>query len=70
MSIGYHSPAVPAVCGGATVRSDAPDDLTAIEPLFSRVTPRLPPVQFIGTTGARYNMGGGQPDPPPSPARC
>jgi 2-aminoadipate transaminase len=42
---------------------DASDDLKAIEPLFSRVTPPLPPVQFIGSTGARYNMGGGQPDP-------
>jgi len=37
--------------------------LEAIQPLFSRIAPALPPVQFTGTTGARFNMGGGQPDP-------
>ncbi|HEX2516428.1 MAG TPA: PLP-dependent aminotransferase family protein [Chloroflexota bacterium] len=42
---------------------DASDDLKAIEPLFSRVTPPLPPVQFTGSTGVSYNMAGGQPDP-------
>ncbi len=44
-----------------------PDDLVnalpAVEPLFSRVAPSLPPVQFTGSVGSRYNMGGGQPDP-------
>ena len=43
--------------------------LGAIEPLFSRVAPPLPPVQFIGTVGARYNMGGGQPDPASLPRK-
>jgi 2-aminoadipate transaminase len=53
-----------------TVRSGGTgDSLTAIEPLFSRVTPRLPPVQFTGTAGATYNMGGGQPDPASLPRR-
>jgi 2-aminoadipate transaminase len=37
--------------------------VAAIEPLFSRVSAPLPPIQFTGTAGARYNMGGGQPDP-------
>ncbi|MGH2368078.1 MAG: PLP-dependent aminotransferase family protein [Chloroflexota bacterium] len=39
------------------------DALAAIEPLFSQVAPPLPPVQFTGAVGARYNMGAGQPDP-------
>ena len=34
-----------------------------LDPLFSRIAAPLVPVQFTGTTGARYNMGGGQPDP-------
>jgi 2-aminoadipate transaminase len=43
--------------------------LATIEPLFSRVAPPLPPVQFTGTEGARYNMGAGQPDPESLPRR-
>jgi 2-aminoadipate transaminase len=43
-----------------TTREDA---LAAIAPLFSRISAPLPPIQFTGTTGARYNMAGGQPDP-------
>jgi 2-aminoadipate transaminase len=50
-------------------RPGAGDALGAIEPLFSRVSPALPPVQFTGTAGARYNMGGGQPDPASLPRR-
>ncbi|MBI3972279.1 MAG: PLP-dependent aminotransferase family protein [Chloroflexi bacterium] len=45
------------------------DVIAAIEPLFSRIAPALPPVQFTGTTGARYNMGAGQPDPASLPRR-
>ena len=47
----------------------AADALRAIEPLFSRIAPALPPVQFTGTTGAKYNMGAGQPDPASLPRR-
>lgn len=43
--------------------SKAGDALTEIEPLFSRIAAPLTPIQFTGTVGARYNMGGGQPDP-------
>jgi 2-aminoadipate transaminase len=43
--------------------------LQAIEPLFSRVSPPLAPVQFTGAVGARYNMGAGQPDPASLPRR-
>ena len=50
-------------------RPGAGDALGAIEPLFSRVSPALPPVQFTGTAGARYNMGAGQPDPATLPRR-
>jgi len=39
------------------------DALSEIESLFSRISAPLPPIQFTGTTGARYNMGAGQPDP-------
>ena len=54
-----------------SVRSGGAEDaLTAIEPLFSRVTPRLPPVQFTGTASATYNMAAGSPIRPPSPAAC
>src|SRR3954471_9616915 len=49
--------------------SNAQDALRAIEPLFSRIAPALPPVQFTGTTGAKYNMGGGQPDPTSLPRK-
>jgi len=41
----------------------AEDALAALDPLFSRIAPALPPVQFTGSTAARYNMGAGQPDP-------
>ena len=37
--------------------------LAEIDSLFSRISAPLPPIQFTGTVGARYNMGGGQPDP-------
>lgn len=43
--------------------------LEAIQPLFSRVALPLPPIQFTGTTGARYNMGAGQPDPATLPRK-
>jgi 2-aminoadipate transaminase len=49
--------------------SAAQDALQAIEPLFSRIAPALPPVQFTGTTGARFNMGAGQPDPASLPRK-
>ena len=55
-----------AVAGGAGVAdftSKAGDALTEIDSLFSRISAPLPPIQFTGTVGARYNMGGGQPDP-------
>src|SRR5688572_29960077 len=39
------------------------DALSEIEPLYSRIAAPLTPIQFTGTVGARYNMGGGQPDP-------
>src|SRR5437867_3130152 len=52
-----------------SARGAAADALQAIEPLFSRIAPALPPVQFTGTTGARYNMGGGQPDPASLPRK-
>ncbi|HEV2121849.1 MAG TPA: PLP-dependent aminotransferase family protein [Chloroflexota bacterium] len=39
------------------------DALSEIESLFSRIAAPLPPVQFTGAVGARYNMGAGQPDP-------
>ena len=44
------------------VASDA-TAIDAIQPLFSRIAGALAPVQFTGATGARYNMGAGQPDP-------
>jgi 2-aminoadipate transaminase len=43
------------------------DALAEIEPLFSAVATPLPPVQFTGAAGARYNMGAGQPDPASMP---
>ena len=39
------------------------DALSEIGPLYSRIAAPLTPIQFTGTVGARYNMGGGQPDP-------
>ena len=39
------------------------DALSEIESLFSQIAAPLPPVQFTGAVGARYNMGAGQPDP-------
>ncbi|HET7768912.1 MAG TPA: PLP-dependent aminotransferase family protein [Chloroflexota bacterium] len=39
------------------------DALSEIEPLYSRIAAPLTPIQFTGTVGARFNMGGGQPDP-------
>jgi 2-aminoadipate transaminase len=41
----------------------AGDALADIESLYSQVAAPLTPVQFTGTAGAKYNMGGGQPDP-------
>ncbi len=37
--------------------------LANLDGLFSKLASPLPPVQFTGATGARYNMGAGQPDP-------
>jgi 2-aminoadipate transaminase len=45
------------------------DALAEIEPLFSRIAVPLPPIQFTGSPGMRYNMGGGQPDPASLPRR-
>ncbi|MGI8422884.1 MAG: PLP-dependent aminotransferase family protein [Chloroflexota bacterium] len=39
------------------------DALSEIESLYSHIAAPLAPIQFTGTAGARYNMGGGQPDP-------
>ncbi|HXI15046.1 MAG TPA: hypothetical protein VNM48_01655, partial [Chloroflexota bacterium] len=39
------------------------DALTEIQSLYSRISAPHPPVQFTGAVGAKYNMGGGQPDP-------
>ena len=39
------------------------DALSEIESLYSRIAAPLTPIQFTGTVSARYNMGGGQPDP-------
>lgn len=44
-----------------------PSALPQIETLFSAMAQPLPPVQFTGATGARYNMGAGQPDPASMP---
>jgi 2-aminoadipate transaminase len=44
-------------------QSQANDALSEIESLFSRISAPLTPIQFTGAVGARYNMGGGQPDP-------
>jgi 2-aminoadipate transaminase len=41
----------------------AGDALAQLESLYSRIAALHPPVQFTGTATARYNMGGGQPDP-------
>ena len=43
--------------------SQAGDALSEIESLYSHIAAPLTPIQFTGTVGARYNMGGGQPDP-------
>lgn len=37
--------------------------LANLDSLYSQIAAPLPPVQFTGATGARYNMGAGQPDP-------
>lgn len=50
-------------------RAREQDVLAEIEPLFSRLAQPGPPLQFTGATGARYNMGGGQPDPASLPRR-
>jgi 2-aminoadipate transaminase len=51
------TPRAPAAPDGAQ------QTLEAIDPLFSRVSAPMAPIQFTGATGARYNMGAGQPDP-------
>ncbi len=52
--------ATPTVDRLATAGGDA---LADIESLYSQVAAPLTPIQFTGTAGAKYNMGGGQPDP-------
>ena len=37
--------------------------LANLDSLYSQIASPLPPVQFTGAAGARYNMGAGQPDP-------
>ncbi len=45
------------------------DALAGVAALFSRLAQPLPPLQFTGAAGSRYNMGGGQPDPASLPRR-
>ena len=47
-----------------TATSTPPSKVLAnLDSLYSQIASPLPPVQFTGAAGARYNMGAGQPDP-------
>jgi len=68
MLAGYHAAMTATVNSAEATPPATPaerpgDALAEIESLYSRISAPHPPIQFTGAVGAKYNMGGGQPDP-------